>query len=89
MLNRLILKVTKFQLPPPKHLGTVVKNILGAHDAHPPMSNRVNSGSDFIICTYVMNIEINLALLPGLPGLGKQSFCPPLSVTAKSLYTET
>ena len=29
MLNRLILKVTKFQLPPPKRLGTVVKNILG------------------------------------------------------------
>ena len=36
MLHRLILKVTKFQLPPPKHLSTVVKNILG-----PPMSNRV------------------------------------------------
>ena len=42
MLNRLILKVTKFQLPPPKRLGTVVKNILGGHDG-PPMSNRVNS----------------------------------------------
>ena len=37
MLNRLILKVTKFQLPPPKRLGTVVKNIF----APPPMSNRV------------------------------------------------
>ena len=34
MLNRLILKVTKFQLPPPKRLGTVVKNILG--DIMPP-----------------------------------------------------
>ena len=33
MLNRLILKVTKFQLPPPKRLGTVVKNILGGHHA--------------------------------------------------------
>ena len=30
MLHRLILKVTKFQLPPPKRLSTVVKNILGA-----------------------------------------------------------
>ena len=30
MLNRLILKVTKFQLPPPKRLGTVLKNVLGA-----------------------------------------------------------
>ena len=44
MLNRLILKVTKFQLPPPKRLGTVVKNILGAimpPPPPPPMSNRV------------------------------------------------
>ena len=30
MLHRLILKVAKFQLHPPKRLGTVVKNILGA-----------------------------------------------------------
>ena len=29
MLHRLILKVTKFQLPPQKRFGTVVKNILG------------------------------------------------------------
>ena len=36
MLNRLILKVTKFQLPLPKRLGTVVKNILGGHHAPPP-----------------------------------------------------
>ena len=35
MLNRLILKVTKFQLPPPKRLGTVAKNILGGHHAPP------------------------------------------------------
>ena len=42
MLNRLILKVTKFQLPPPNRLGTVVKNILGG-PSWPPMSNRVNS----------------------------------------------
>ena len=41
MQNRLILKVTKFQLPPPTRLGTVVKNILGA--IIPPMSNRVKS----------------------------------------------
>ena len=41
MLNRLILKVTKFQLPPPKRLGTVVKNILGDHYAPLRMSNRV------------------------------------------------
>ena len=38
-----------------------------------------NTGSDFYICTYVMN---NLASLPGLPGLWKQRFCLPLSVTA-------
>ena len=35
MLNRLILKVTKFQLPPPNRLGTVGKNILGGHHAPP------------------------------------------------------
>ena len=38
MLNRLILKATKFQLPPPKRLGTVVKNILGRHHAPLPPS---------------------------------------------------
>ena len=35
MQNRLILKLNKFQLPPPKRLGTVVKNILGAIMAPP------------------------------------------------------
>ena len=35
MLNRLILKVIKFQLPP-KRLDTVVKNILADHHAPPP-----------------------------------------------------
>ena len=34
MLHRLILKVTKFQLPP-KRLGTVVKNILMGHHGPP------------------------------------------------------
>ena len=38
MLHILILKVTKFQLPPPKRLSTVVTNIL---EASPPMSNSV------------------------------------------------
>ena len=36
MLNRLMLKVTKFQVPPPKRLGTVVKNILGSSWPPPP-----------------------------------------------------
>ena len=44
MLHRLILKVTKFQLPPPKRLSTVFKNIWGA--VMPPlMSNRVKETS--------------------------------------------
>ena len=42
MPHRSILKVTKFQLPPPKRLGTVVKNILGGHHG-PPMSNHRNA----------------------------------------------
>ena len=40
MLQRLILKVTKFQLPLPTRLITVVKTFWGA--IMPPMSNRVN-----------------------------------------------
>ena len=40
MPHRLILKVTKFQLPPSTRLNTVVKNILGGHHVQ-PMSNRV------------------------------------------------
>ena len=41
MLHRLILKVTEFQLPPPKRLSTVVEKIFfGGHNG-PPMSNRV------------------------------------------------
>ena len=47
MPHRLILKVIKFQLPPPKRLGTVVKNILGSHHGPPPMSNRVNEKINF------------------------------------------
>ena len=35
MLDRLILKVTKFQFPSTKRLSTVVKNILGGHYAPP------------------------------------------------------
>ena len=53
MLNRLLLKVTKFQLPPPKHLGTVVKNILGAI-MPPPMSNRVKAYSQEL-CSYTVS----------------------------------
>ena len=52
MLHRLILKVTKFQLPPPKHLGTVAKNILGGYHAFPLMSNRVN-GLFFVLSSHV------------------------------------
>ena len=44
MLHRLILKVTKFQLLPPKRLGTVIQNISGGHHAPSPlMSNRVKA----------------------------------------------
>ena len=47
MLNRLILKVTKFQLPPPKRLGTVVKNILGGHHVSPCQIGLISEeGSD-------------------------------------------
>ena len=35
MLHRLILKVTKFQLPPPKRWDTVAKNIVGGYHGPP------------------------------------------------------
>ena len=44
MLHRLILKVTKLQLPPPKRLSTVVKNILGGHHAPLLCQIRLNKG---------------------------------------------
>ena len=49
MLNRLILKVTKFQLPPPKRLGTVAKNILGCHHGPNPcqVANMQNDSKAF------------------------------------------
>ena len=52
VLHKLIFKATKFQLPLPKRLSTVVKNIGrgGGHDA--PMSNRVNDH----ICSQSINI---------------------------------
>ena len=50
MLQRLILKVTKFQLPIRKRFSTVVKNILGGHHA-PAMSNGVNFGDFYSIMT--------------------------------------
>ena len=55
MLHRLILKVTKFQLPPPKRLGTVVKKILGGHHG-PPMSNRVKEAENFGFCIQVFTV---------------------------------
>ena len=36
MLHRLILKVTKFQLPPPKRLSTVVNSIFARWHHDPP-----------------------------------------------------
>ena len=33
MLHRLLLKASKFQLPTPKRLSAVAKNILGGHHA--------------------------------------------------------
>ena len=60
MPHRLILKVAKFQLPPPKRLGTVVKNILGGHHAPPPMSNRVNSYMCFSLDQIIKDNEIKI-----------------------------
>ena len=74
MLHRLILKVTKFQLPPPKRLGTMGKNILGGHNAPPPMSNRVKvplgtRGSNSMLLWWVNKIQTSIIRLNKLSHL--------------------
>ena len=56
--HRLILKVTKFQLPPPKRFGTVVKNIFGGHHAHPPCQIGLSKHLIF----YLQNIYLQVCL---------------------------
>ena len=65
MLNELILKVTKFQLPHPKRLGTVVKNILGGPSWNLPMSNMVKSENNNMLtfCSVSSIIQIGLLFL--------------------------
>ena len=55
MPHRLILKVTKFQLPPPKRLGTVVKNILGGASCPPPCQ----IGLKLVYITKVLLMKLN------------------------------
>ena len=69
MLQRLILKVTKCQLPPPKRLGTVVKKHFGEAM---PMSNRIKVFTQIgqsvkIMCnrTYISFDAIVLKLIFG------------------------
>ena len=59
MLHRLILKVTKFQLPPPKSLSTVVKNyfFFGGGASWPPMSNRVKDIGIMPVDYFGKNLE--------------------------------
>ena len=54
MLNRLILKVTKFQLPPPKRLGTVVKNILGGGHHGPPCQIGLRDQKKICLCSLIV-----------------------------------
>ena len=57
MLNKLVLTVTKFQLPSPKCLGTVVKNILGVMIA-PPHQIGLKSITVHIITSVVINEDM-------------------------------
>ena len=50
MHHRLILKVTKFQLPPPERMSTVAKNIFW-RALWPPMSNRIKPDLIFSLLT--------------------------------------
>ena len=56
MLHRLILKVTKFHLPPPKHLSTVVKTFLGGHHDLPPY--QIGLMVDFLNLKYCIVAKI-------------------------------
>ena len=73
MLRRLILKVTKFQLPRPKRLSTVVKNIL---PPPPPMSNRVKDGVKCIdhVLSSVFNKSMESGVFPD--NLKIATICP-------------
>ena len=71
MLHRLILKVTKFQLPRPKRLGTVVENILGAIMPPPPQPCQIGliqENNDLVssckICQEFRNCQSRETLLP-------------------------
>ena len=67
MLNRLILKVTEFQLLPPKRLGTVVKNILGGIMAPAPcqrglttaINNQINRILSIVYKVHSLSADLN------------------------------
>ena len=84
MLNRLILKVTKFQLPPPKRLGTVVKNILGGPSC-PPMSNRVNKLGKHREKTFHTNPPF-LSVYTGCGGEGEEDKSFTSVCTTKNIF---
>ena len=86
MLNRLILKVTKFQLPPPKRLGTVVKNILeGGIMPPPPMSNRVNKLGKHREKTFHTNPPF-LSVYTGCGGEGEEDKSFTSVCTTKNIF---
>ena len=58
MLHRLIMKVTKFQLLPPKRLSIVVKNISGAPCQIGLMNNTPNSKLELFIMIPSMSKKI-------------------------------
>ena len=63
MLHKLILKVTKFQLCPPKGLGTVVSDIFGGHHA-PPMLNRVKEEEGLDLMQTFWYLQANYKVTP-------------------------
>ena len=67
MLHGLILKVTQFQLPSPKRLSTVVKNILGGHHAPPPCQiglKAKNWATKFTLKTAEKNLNNSIVKIP-------------------------
>ena len=72
MLIRLILKVTKFQFPSPKRLGTVVKNILGGIMAPLPCQIKLRMADGLVTLVDEVNLKGASLLVRKILGLGAE-----------------
>ena len=84
MRHRLILKVTKFHLPPTKGLGTVVKNILGGHHAPPPPQCQIGLSRGY---SNITSVPTSLKAMKYLISLIKQCCIKPVATLVRERYS--